>query len=345
MLRLKYFIILIILILPAVVASEEGEIDTLDAAYCKNGAVTQNDVNLLLSSLNDQRTKLAKGLQSNGNDEDSVLPPAKNMKKLAYDCDLERKAKLFLDSLDCDNTLSKKPDKGYFYYGDFTGNDLRASDNEDLPCLLRVQSKRINKYGFSSFKTNEPVEYTDDDEKLLFYANLMRAKASKIGCTVRTCPSDKAEVLQYLCFTDQKNIQIREQIYEVGTGENCECDEPMTCEGSLCVTAEFPGPSTADEDEEEPEDHEDEDKDEEEPEDYGFEGEPKEPSTKCTSQEISDTMRMRMQKIHNRLRSQLALGQVKINKRRTLPTASNINYLVWDCALEERGSRFPQKLS
>ncbi|CAJ0601447.1 unnamed protein product [Cylicocyclus nassatus] len=293
---LKYLATLICFILPVSAASDE------DAAYCKNGKMSVKNVSDILSVVNDRRTKLVNGLETKGEDGDR-LPPARNMRKMAYDCKLEQEAENFLEVLDCAKAIpeQREPDRSYI----FASVVLHYPLWRDLIYILDWGSEKVFLNG------SQPVKYTDNDGDLLNYANLMRGSASKIGCAVKTCPDEEDEDFYIdLCLTDERNIRIGEEIYETGTAGTCECDESLKCDGMLCVVpVEFPGSSD-------------------------------EPNTKCSSKEISDTMRMHMQDTHNYRRSQLALGQISDNKGKPLPAASNMNYLVWDCALEREAHDF-----
>ncbi|CAJ0601449.1 unnamed protein product [Cylicocyclus nassatus] len=279
-----------IFLLPVLGASED------DDAYCKNGAMSKDDVNQILTVVNELRTKLANGLQESVDSKGNpiTLPAAKNMRKMAYDCALERKAANALDGICSETPEMPQNENGYFISYDFAVKSWK----EDI---YDVQQKFESNFIF--LVTEGTVKFMPQQKEAFNYANLMRGSASNIGCAVSSCLGIHVKC----CFTDQSSIQSGEQVYELGTGENCECDGTLTCENSLCVEAlaEFPGSSSA------------------------------EPSTWCGWSKISDTMRMHMKDTHNFRRSTLALGQVIDNTGAKLPAATNMNYLVWNCTLEK----------
>ncbi|CAJ0601456.1 unnamed protein product [Cylicocyclus nassatus] len=297
---LKYLATLICFILPISAASDE------DSEYCKNGGMTVKEVSQILTVINDRRNKLATGSQRNGL-KDDYLPPAKNMRKMGYDCMLEHEAKNYLADMCTLDLAEHEPDKGYYFWGS------AVAMYEPLSNSLPDELEKVDLIDFSYFIKDQLVKYTKNDGYLINYVNLMRGSASRIGCAIRNCTTEEGDDFYIdLCLTDQSNIQDGDEIYEVRKGDKCECDKPWTCsDDSLCVApAKFP------------------------------ESFDEEPSTKCSSKEMSDTMRMHMQDTHNYRRSQLALGQISDNKGKPLPAASNMNYLVWDCALEREAHDF-----
>ncbi|KHJ89717.1 hypothetical protein OESDEN_10449 [Oesophagostomum dentatum] len=61
------------------------------APYCTGGETEKTDVEQFLETLNKARSSIASGTQKHGPDG-KTLPHAKNMQKLSWNCELEKKA-------------------------------------------------------------------------------------------------------------------------------------------------------------------------------------------------------------------------------------------------------------
>ncbi|CAJ0601530.1 unnamed protein product [Cylicocyclus nassatus] len=325
---------------------------------CEDGTMTKNEVDCqMLTLINTRRAILASGTQYNGfmnqltqGEQPKVLPPAKNMRKLKWSCDLEQKAKTRVESYadKCTDPFDLQDESDVFMtdYFDPDGiTDPVFDISEQLWQILSpIDSQNLTSVDDSAVKYSGNSA-TTDESGLKAYATLMSSEAKEVGCSYATCDTATPKVFYFLCITDKGEIQPGDTIYEVAEKKGCNCDEAgLTCDSSgLCVEAvnttqaptvttsaavtsgagslapetttllslaEFPGSSSA------------------------------EPSTWCTFGEISDTMRMHMQDTHNFRRSTLALGQITDNTGATLPAATNMNYLHWNCTLEEQAHKF-----
>ncbi|CAJ0609784.1 unnamed protein product [Cylicocyclus nassatus] len=311
----KYLAISIIFILFGLNVSEADQSSDEGVAYCKNGITSNLEVrSSIIAKINDYRQRVAAGEQKNGwtawsgqpgdvPSDNLYLPPAKNMKKVSYDCSLEKEASRILTKMECSKDISEQqePTRG-FVFGS-------RDDLHDIP--FGYLGAHLHKIYWHRLTRVAPVTYTKNDEGLKIYANMMRDTASRIGCANRTCyeSSSGENIYMRLCITDQNKLEIGDQIYEMGTKGSCECESPLTCENSLCVEAIFPGSNSSE-------------------------------STWCASSEINDTIRMYMQNTHNYRRALLALGEVRNKQGKKLRAATNMNHLTWDCALEREAHDF-----
>ncbi|CAJ0602059.1 unnamed protein product [Cylicocyclus nassatus] len=229
---------------------------------------------------------------------------------MAWSCDLERKAS---DALALCTLLYAPPDTGhgYAFFSDyFDYEEIGMSD------ILREVVSRIDQQNFT-LVNDEGVAYSGssslvDESPLKDYANLMRSTATKIGCSYKSCVDEFGlPINNFLCITDQPDIKEGDKIYETGSG-SCDCanfcDPTGLCTVSrpapTCIEAIFPKPTIED------------------------------PDTICAHGDMTDALRILMMDMHNVRRAQLARGQLKYNGN-MFPSATNMNRLVWSCALEK----------
>ncbi|CAJ0601531.1 unnamed protein product [Cylicocyclus nassatus] len=337
------------LLLPALCA---GQTEGNSSTKCPDGTMTENEVDCqILTMINTRRSQLATGTQYNGfkgsvtsGVQPTELPSAQNMRKLTWSCDLEQQAKTHVDELvsacevaDDENVEANVLMNDYEYFdADLSTRlwqKLSAIDNQNL---TGVGESSVTFAGSADFVNEIPLKA---------YAILMNSEAKEVGCSQGQCTSGEQPIYYIYCLTDKGDMSPGDKIYDVGKNDKgCNCEAPLTCDSSgLCIEpanttqaptvttsaavtsgagslapetttllslAEFPGSSSA------------------------------EPSTWCSFGEISDTMRMHMQDTHNFRRSTLALGQITDNTGATLPAATNMNYLHWNCTLEEQAHNF-----
>ncbi|CAJ0602058.1 unnamed protein product [Cylicocyclus nassatus] len=276
-----------------------------DAAYCSGGSLTESQINCqILSFINHKRFALANGMQRNGYCEQNceLLPRAKNMNKLAWSCDLERKA---LDAVKC--SWGEPPDNGHGFAF------VSEYDYEDsMSDIVRALVSKIDYSNFTLVNYEGVVYSGSSSERLMKgYANLMRSTATKIGCVHKICYDFGTPIFNFYCITDQPDIKEGDKIYETGSG-SCDCadfcDSTGLCTVSrpapTCIEAIFPKPTIED------------------------------PDTICAHGDMTDALRILMMDMHNVRRAQLARGQLKYSGN-MLPSATNMNRLVWSCTLEK----------
>ncbi|CAJ0610080.1 unnamed protein product [Cylicocyclus nassatus] len=206
------------------------------ATFCKNGNISEDDVSQTLALINSRRTVLASGLQLNISDGDDgpVLgldPPARNMRKMTYDCAVEQKARDLLATMSCDELYNGETEvgkidleRGFFFSG-----------YESIQIILRLYLNSL--FDWAVLASNSSVKYKYRHWGFSnINGNLMRADASKLGCASRECrENNDFPYNHYLCMTDQRNIKDGEELYKVGAAK-AECD-PL-------IQAEFPGSSS-----------------------------------------------------------------------------------------------------
>ncbi|CAJ0602134.1 unnamed protein product [Cylicocyclus nassatus] len=296
------------------VLEEEPSAITTNAAYCRGGSFTEDEINCqILSMINHKRFALANGMQRNGwcdRTNDTVencdnLPRAKDMNKLTWSCDLERKASDALDNMNCTEWDARvDTGHGFAYFsekGEFNTSDVIRAwvSGIDVKTLTPVSPEGV------TYLLSKNGRY------LLDYANLMRSTATKIGCAHRSCNGSDDSITVFYCITDQPDLKEGEKIYETGSG-SCDCtnfcDPTGLCTVSrpapTCIEAIFPKPTIED------------------------------PDTICAHGDMTDALRILMMDMHNIRRAQLARGQLNYSEN-MLPSATNMNRLVWSCALEK----------
>ncbi|CAJ0602051.1 unnamed protein product [Cylicocyclus nassatus] len=281
-----------------------------DIPYCSGGSFTESQITCkILSFINHYRFALANGMQQNGrcsSDRRTVcrsLPEARDMNKLRWSCDLERIARAAIT-----NCSSDAPNTGHGYV--FLSSYDRHH-NIPITSMLHKHHSAINHHSFSSVYGG--VTYLDADRKLKGYANLMRSTATEIGCARQVCHNPgQPSVLNLYCITNQPDLKHGDKVYEAGSG-SCDCSnfrDPIgLCTVSrpipLCVEPIFPDISGQESD------------------------------TICGHGDMTDALRILILDMHNIRRAQLAGGQLRYHGR-MLPTASNMNRLIWSCALEQQ---------
>ncbi|EYC06807.1 hypothetical protein Y032_0074g903 [Ancylostoma ceylanicum] len=282
---------------PAATANYEIFI-MISAPFCSGGKAAKEQVNEVLKLVNDRRTLLVEGKQKNGN-SGNQLPPAKGMTKIGWSCELEKAATKNLNS-SCPN-VPPGDGKGRAEIIKTENN----TSNENLATVMGKVLASIDTKTFSYLDT-PALHYTSFADAN--YANLVRSTTTELGCVFKTCPEGKGENYTLYCLTNQKPVAVGDVIYEVGTGVCSGCPQGTFCEvdSKLCApTLDAPPGETIFKD------------------------------FKCRNSLIAEEWRTNMLEVHNENRRRLAKGSQKGEGGALLPTAKNMNELIWDCSLED----------
>ncbi|CAJ0600880.1 unnamed protein product [Cylicocyclus nassatus] len=213
MLSLEYLAIAVKL---AMLLASVGE-----AAYCDQGKVEEDEVNKVLSIVNDRRSQVVRGDQQNGH-SGSNLPPGKNMNQLYWSCDLENTAAKQLNGQCLENAPAPAPSdksqifsKDYFYEG-FPQKSISEVLNSFLVIIDNAELS----------DTGEDVKVSV--ETLREYANLINPETTEVGCTTTTCSSQEYTEYTIYCLTNQRSLEVGETIYEKGNGGCDSCPRTNT---------------------------------------------------------------------------------------------------------------------
>ncbi|EPB68808.1 SCP-like protein, partial [Ancylostoma ceylanicum] len=159
------------------------------------------------------------------------------------------------------------------------------------------------------YNTEGPTLNYDDGGPELFNL-LMRSSVTKLGCVWVTCSADFNfyGLMTFYCLTNQSPPGLKDPIYEVGTGVCSGCPQGTFCEaGSKLCARTLSAP----------------------PGERIFKG------FKCRNSLIAEEWRRKMLNVHNDNRRKLAKGSQRGEGGAPLPTAKNMNQLIWDCSLED----------
>ncbi|CAJ0601471.1 unnamed protein product [Cylicocyclus nassatus] len=283
------------------------------APFCKDCKLTRRQVDDILDIVNDRRSLLLRHRQPNGHE--GLLPQAKIMPKLSWCCGLEKQA-LRANIRHCPSASPRAPRGNALVYDADYDNNYKISD------VLRKILSSIDSESLSDIHGTS-VRYSGEVD-LKAYANLMRCDATKIGCAWVKCSGEGGDDKYALyCLLNKGNIRKGDRIYDTrGPACRCRhCDRSGKCIQPPTPRTEAPPTPTL-------------------PPRQGTEAKfyKEGPNTICSWHDyMGDTMRMHMQDTHNFRRHVLALGKgkVKDSKGWSYPAATNMNYLNWDCQLEE----------
>ncbi|EYC25680.1 hypothetical protein Y032_0011g1329 [Ancylostoma ceylanicum] len=188
-----------------------------------------------------------------------------------------------------------------FYWSAF------ISDYDATPDFVVKLKKTLESPFF--YNTEGPTLNYDDGGPELFNL-LMRSSVTKLGCVWVTCSADFNfyGLMTFYCLTNQSPPGLKDPIYEVGTGVCSGCPQGTFCEaGSKLCARTLSAP----------------------PGERIFKG------FKCRNSLIAEEWRRKMLNVHNDNRRKLAKGSQRGEGGAPLPTAKNMNQLIWDCSLED----------
>ncbi|EYC12699.1 hypothetical protein Y032_0046g1371 [Ancylostoma ceylanicum] len=272
---------------------------------CDPGLQTfHNDERLaLFNGHNELRKDIAEGKQPN---QQGKLPPAKNMYRLIYDCDMEVELMKEMDQCTGRATLTETYGQNFLVLPAAImpalggGNDPKSNR---LKVAMGVWKGPQTYYGLNNIS-----DY--DDNRLYTFANMAHAKTLRFGCGYKEC-NNNADV-HISCIYNLEGGYPHSVIYEKGKAceknKDCTTYKGSKCDQKLCV----------------------------------FEGKPPVPgggeNKMCRGNKgMTDPGRTAILEAHNKRRSQLAKGQVRNGKNpnnNNLKTASYMPRMTYDCVAE-----------
>ncbi|KAK6759036.1 hypothetical protein RB195_016328 [Necator americanus] len=255
----------------------------------------------LLKYHNDLRESIAKGQASNN---EGLLPSAKNMYKLKYDCKMEKV--LFEQLKKCEGRVTFT--NGYGQNIAVIQEAFIADKNNRLKMALDIWHSPVKYYGLKSSGNRY------NDARLYTFANMVYAKTLRIGCAYKDgCNHNNVVKTHVSCIYNLVGGFPNNVLWEEGTGCKTEGD-CKTYPGSLCVKAEGL---------------------------CRYQGQPPVPGGEenkmCSANKgMSDSTRKMVLEAHNTKRSLLARGKVRNgqNPKGNLSTSSYMPAMVYDCDVE-----------
>ncbi|RCN33409.1 SCP-like protein [Ancylostoma caninum] len=187
-----------------------------------DGKISDEMRKKILDFHNQARVKLANGKEQN---KTGRLPPAKNMYKLLWDCELEKKAQVAIAN--CPENLSDLQGYGTNFGKMYYCPKYPKPSEELVMNELNKWWGEARKYGM----TDSQNRYIKDDMQgsMENWANMANGKNTKIGCSYNKIRS--ATVL--LCAYDDNAVKDEKVIYE--PGNPCKKDQDCTTyQGSKC---------------------------------------------------------------------------------------------------------------
>ncbi|EPB73816.1 SCP-like protein [Ancylostoma ceylanicum] len=180
----------------------------------------------ILQMHNWRRSQLAFGKIKNGKN-DYNLPPASNMYKMNYDCNLEKNALAFASR--CTMTSSppaSRPDQGQnVHVGPLTTDYLLTGQNAVKAWWSQIFKNGLNqKMLFTTNLRDKPAAPTA-------FTQMGWATSVKLGCAIVQCPSNMFTVCRY---SAAGNI-VNQQIYIPGT-PCAACPWSCIATEGLCAT-------------------------------------------------------------------------------------------------------------
>ncbi|PIO73088.1 SCP-like protein [Teladorsagia circumcincta] len=197
-----------------------------DSQFCKNHGSFMDDTTRLkiLEFHNGFRTLLVQGMSPGF--QGGYLPPAKNLYKMRWNCDLEEKAMALTKN--CSHSVNEKLLLGqnayYAYDGDYV---YEAGKHKVIKDAM--------------YQWTMPAEYYDTkraykDYRVYTYANMAYQDIYEVGCNYEQCVDENNFVIEasVVCVYN-KLVPKGAILYQKGDGTGCE-KTPKVCKvkGSTC---------------------------------------------------------------------------------------------------------------
>ncbi|EYC31206.1 hypothetical protein Y032_0004g2023 [Ancylostoma ceylanicum] len=195
------------------------------AYKCSNRENTDQLRDLYLNFHNDARRRVAKGKEPNKN---GYLNPAKNMYKLSWNCDMEKKAQDHIRS--CSSSLGNFGSYGQNMMS-FGGSGFPKPEQQ-IRQALNSWWNRVKQVGM----TGNENRYTN--QALFTFSNMVLAKTTEIGCAHKVCNNNRMTVF---CLYNEIGYFTNEILWETGRAcskpADCTTYKSTKCEDGLCVKA------------------------------------------------------------------------------------------------------------
>ncbi|KAL6729652.1 hypothetical protein Aduo_000690 [Ancylostoma duodenale] len=183
-----------------------------NGSFCRRGKLERSQINeYVLNPVNEARRILTAGKQKNG-DGGKNLPAAKGMTKLAWSCPLEKAAI---------ETLNGR----CMYKEDPTDEDGRATlfqqgygfgdpiDAGLIKTIFQNDLNYINIFALDGVTPRKVVYKKKTVPALQKFVNMIRPKATKIGCAFVKCNAPQDPYAVY-CVMNAKKLNDGDVIYE-----------------------------------------------------------------------------------------------------------------------------------
>ncbi|CAJ0602018.1 unnamed protein product [Cylicocyclus nassatus] len=179
---------------------------------CPNGTIEKENATAIIDKLNQPRRNLADGLQATA--DGALLPPAKNMSDLQWDCEVEE-ALIEMTSKLCPTPggVDVALDYSFFWFPFNPENDGNLLD------FLTEELAKIEDEAPTNI-TSDAVVYNHDNNygyALAYYSNIVRASTKKFACIKvdGDCYVFDTDNLLLFCATEQPELQIGDIVYEI----------------------------------------------------------------------------------------------------------------------------------
>lgn len=202
------------------------------SASCSFSKLSQADRDAITKAHNDYRSTLAKGQAAMPNGK--FAPPAKNMYKIEYDCDLENIAQRYADKCVFSHSSSGEREgagENLFMSSGNIGNAAALKQSADLWWA------ELKQYGVAGFSSGDTT-YKGNMGNVGHMTQMGWAKTTKIGCGVQWCPNKPMTIV--VCNYKVAGNMMGSPIYEIGSpcssNGQCTTTPQSTCDVSsgLC---------------------------------------------------------------------------------------------------------------
>ncbi|RCN36442.1 SCP-like protein [Ancylostoma caninum] len=192
------------------------------ASYnCGNPESSDDIRDLFLNFHNDARRRVAKGQEPN---KQGKLNPAKNMHKLSWNCEMEKKAQDHI----------KTCSGGLVNFGSWGANTMSmggsglSNPRPIIERILKMWWGKVQQVGLGpDNKYPGGALYT--------FGNMVNSEATEIGCAYKVCGGNK---MQVFCFYNEMGYMTGMTLYETGqackSGADCKY-KGSSCDDGLCV--------------------------------------------------------------------------------------------------------------
>ncbi|KHJ88423.1 SCP-like protein, partial [Oesophagostomum dentatum] len=190
---------------------------------CKDSKISSADRKQFLDYHNVARRRLAKGDEPN---RSGYMNMAKNMYKLGWDCELEKKAWQLVQGCPHTVRISPKISQNIMRWQNMYGTGFKTS--ELVKSTLDSWWKAGQKYGVSPSQVY--------NQQLYSFANMAYSKATRIGCSYVACGS---YYMTISCVYNANILDGKDPIWQTGNSckraNECTTYRKSGCQDGLCT--------------------------------------------------------------------------------------------------------------
>uniref|UniRef100_A0A914DYJ9 ShKT domain-containing protein n=1 Tax=Acrobeloides nanus TaxID=290746 RepID=A0A914DYJ9_9BILA len=207
-------------------------------SICSYSTLTQDDRDSITNAHNNYRSILAKGQANLPNGQ--FAPPAANMYKVSYDCDLENIAQNYAEKCVFQHSSAGERDgagENLFMSTGNIGNAAALQQSAD------AWWGELEQYGIAGFASNDTT-FQSNMSSVGHFTQMAWANSTKIGCGVQWCPNNPMTIV--VCNYKDAGNYINSPIYQVGNAcasdSECTSVPQSTCDTSagLCSSNYVP---------------------------------------------------------------------------------------------------------